>query len=210
MASSKIRLYGATSGFVELEAPAVAFDGTIVLPNDPSAIATEDFVDAAVAAIPAIAGIGSNVVTVIRTTDSAHSVASGGAADATGLSATITPSSSSSKILVLWSITGSTGNQSGISARCVRGSTNVGVGTNAGRTPIGSGMAPSTATAENSFGTASQVFLDSPGVATPVTYKLQVVNNLSTTQTILVNRNNNTLAYNPTAASSLTLIEVAA
>ena len=48
---SKIRLYGSTSGYVELAAPAIASDVTTVIPDE--AIATESYADSAASAAAA-------------------------------------------------------------------------------------------------------------------------------------------------------------
>ena len=92
---SKVRLYGDTSGFVDLKAPDVASNVTITLPNTTGPFATETYVDAAVAGVP---GIGSNVVvatlgTIFTTTSTTY--------QDTGLSATITPTAASSKVFAL-------------------------------------------------------------------------------------------------------------
>ena len=85
MSGSKIRLYGSTSGYVELEAPAVGDDGVLVLPT-----AADGF---------GAAGIGSNVVqTFFNTTFTTTSTSF---VDVTGFTATITPTSNTSKVLVL-------------------------------------------------------------------------------------------------------------
>ena len=101
---SKVRLYGDTSGFVDLKAPDVAGDVTITLPNTSGPFATETYVDAAVAAIPDIAGIGSNVVTVVNT--ASQTINTGTFTDLTGMSLSFTPSSATSKVLLLAQIGG--------------------------------------------------------------------------------------------------------
>ena len=96
---SKVRLYGNTSGYVDLQAPDVAGDVTITLPNATGPFALESYVDAAVAAIPAIAGIGSNVVQAVKT--DTFTTTSTSYVDVTDLEVTITPSSNTSKILLI-------------------------------------------------------------------------------------------------------------
>ena len=99
---SKVRLYGDTSGFVDLKAPDVASNVTITLPNTTGPFATETYVDDEIAAIPAIAGIGSNVVQGETTTD--FTTSSTSSVDWTGVTATITPSSATSKVLIFVSV----------------------------------------------------------------------------------------------------------
>jgi hypothetical protein len=151
------------------------------------------------------------VVTVSLSTFFSVSVASQAGADITGLSTTITPTSASSKILVLWSLTGGTLTsfvEGVISGRIVRDSTNVGVGTEAGRTPIGAGMLI-VASDNANFAQANQSFVDSPATTSQLTYKLQVVNNTNGNHTFVVNRAASTTANAPTAFSTITLMEVA-
>jgi hypothetical protein len=81
---------------VDLQAPDVAGDVTITLPNATGPFALESYVDAAVAAIP---GIGSNVVQAVKT--DTFSTSSTTFADVTGLSVTITPTSATAKVLVI-------------------------------------------------------------------------------------------------------------
>lgn len=48
---SKVRLYGDTSGFVDLKAPDVASNVTITLPNTTGPFATETYVDSEIGAV---------------------------------------------------------------------------------------------------------------------------------------------------------------
>jgi hypothetical protein len=84
----------------------------------------------------------------------------------TGLTVTITPSSTSSKILVLVSQNGvfKTGN-TGVNCKLVRGATDLSVfATAAGLT---------SSTADNGVGSVSCFFLDSPATVAATTYKTQ-------------------------------------
>ena len=63
------------------------------------AIASEDYVDAEIATIPVLAGIGSNVVHAIRTTT--FSTTSTSYTDWTDVEVTITPTTATSKVLVI-------------------------------------------------------------------------------------------------------------
>jgi len=94
--------------------------------------------------------------------------------DVTGLSVSITPSSSSSKILVLFQISGS---QNVASSRAyvklMRDSTGIDLGAPAGsRTPALGGFS----SADNSIPSApvSGSFLDSPATTSSTTYKIQL------------------------------------
>lgn len=54
---SKIRLYGSTSGYVDLAAPDVADDATLTLPTGADAIASEAYVTSAISS--ALSGVAS-------------------------------------------------------------------------------------------------------------------------------------------------------
>ena len=95
----------------------------------------------------------------------------------TGLSATITPSSTSSKILVQYSIF--LGQEASYNAftRILRGSTEIGNGTSEAGRPVGNSMV--TGYTQSGFdiywvGCASNSFLDSPATTSATTYKIQI------------------------------------
>jgi hypothetical protein len=88
MAGSKIRLYGSTSGYVELEAPAVGDDGVLVLPTAAGGFGP--------------AGIGSNTVGAENTGTFATSSTS--FVTVTSVTVSITPTSATSKVFVLANI----------------------------------------------------------------------------------------------------------
>jgi hypothetical protein len=92
-------------------------------------------------------------------------------ADVTGLSVSITPSSASSKILVVTHLyQGASVGASNFFGRIVRNSTTIAVGDTAGsRTPV-SVYGP--AVASEPMG--SMMFLDSPATTSSVTYKIQI------------------------------------
>lgn len=133
---------------------------------------------------------------------------SGTFVDITGFNASITPSATSSKILVNCSINyGGTGNLYG-ATRLLRGSTAIGVGASAGsRTP---------ATVFTSSGDLSKAvnsavqFLDTPSTTSSTTYKLQVT--LNSGQTFKLNSEGENIdnAANHRTISTITLMEVLA
>jgi hypothetical protein len=143
----------------------------------------------------ALPGIGSNVGQAVKT--DAFSTASGTFVDVTGLSVTITPSSDTSKILVLYSVnigTGATDDAFTV-IQLVRDATVVNAGLDG--TALFWGHNRSAITAAGNF-------VDSPATASAVTYKVQV-KKVGTT-TAYVNRN----ADPKILVSSLICIEVAA
>tara|TARA_R110000803_G_scaffold200403_1_gene264746 strand:+ start:476 stop:997 length:522 start_codon:yes stop_codon:yes gene_type:complete len=129
-----------------------------------------------------------------------------------GLSASITPSSSSSKILV--QVQANTGGSAGFSmkTRLMRDSTAIHIGDAAGSRPRASTENTgtySTNTNYNSF-PVSIIFLDSPSTTSAVTYKVQYA--VYGSFTVYINRSGsdlNTSEYDARTASSITLMEVA-
>ena len=125
-------------------------------------------------------------------------------ADITGLSATITPSSSSNKILVearLYLSAGTGGGTSAAKLNFVRGSTNIGQ-------PSGSTshMATFYSWGSNNYmDTKTMSFLDSPATTSATTYKIQMGAD-GTAATLYLNRYYNSNNY--TGISTLTLYEV--
>lgn len=206
---SKVRLYGDTSGFVDLKAPDVASNVTITLPNTAGPFATETYVDAAVAAIPEIAGIGSNVVETVKT--DTFSTTSATFVTVTGLTATITPSSATAKVLIIAQVVigeGKNDNDMGM-VKVTRGGTDIYQGDAAGsrtRTVFGGYSRTPIADRINSH---SVVYLDSPATTSATTYEVEMSS--PTTAPVYINRSYDDTDNNRTArgASSITVIEVA-
>jgi hypothetical protein len=162
------------------------------------------------------AGIGSNVVQTVKT--DTFTTSSTSMTDITGYTVTITPTSDTSKILVFMDLAiapaGGGGDQRP-AMRLLRGSTAIYEGAAEGSRGLYMASFVNAGVSETTqFDTQSVlyrvggVFLDSPGVDTAVTYKVQVRTNAGT---VFINRSvNDTDNVNtPRAASSLTVIEVA-
>ena len=118
----------------------------------------------------------------------------------TGLSVSITPTSTSSKILVLYNVIGSADiANSGVQFRLLRGSTSVYTNDSGDKTFQGSSV--------NAFGYVGFAgqFLDSPSTTSATTYKFQFLNSAGTTS--YINRSQNGTQLSP---SSITVMEVAA
>jgi len=121
--------------------------------------------------------------------------------DITGLSASITPASTGSKILIEASIFASTGGNVAM-FNIVRGSTNI-------AQPSGSATYSGTMhsyVGSNSMHSMNLSFLDSPNTTSSTTYKIQVRS--SNLLLVAINRYNGSDDYH--AISTLTLTEVAA
>jgi hypothetical protein len=153
-----------------------------------------------------------SVIQVVSTlkTNSFTSTATG-FNDVPGLSATITPSSTNSKIMVIANVTG--GGQSGtthIQLKLLRNSTDIAIGDQ------GSGSTIRATTHIPVFRETDSVYnhpmfvLDSPNTTSAVTYKVQFRNNNSS-GTIYINRTQGEGGANTsTTVSSITLMEIAA
>lgn len=178
---SSLTILGDTSGSIVLDAPAVAGSSTITLPTTGGTIRTTRTPGSTLQVVSA------NLVTVATTTSTSF-------VD-TGLTATITPTSSSSKILIFVTASGlekpSVANES-ISLSLVRNSTNIFGQTNIMYSP----------TAMYFVCESNMTYLDSPATTSATTYKLQFRSRLG--NTVKINQDNN---YD---YSSITLMEIAA
>jgi hypothetical protein len=129
--------------------------------------------------------------------------------DVTGLSVSITPSSTTSKILVLVDMVGSA--SPGVVAMfgvLVRDSTQIALGDAAGSRTRTSGFLQ--AANADSVSMMSLNFLDSPATVSALTYKMQIAANAAST--VAVNRSvtdANAAAYGRTA-STITVMEISA
>jgi len=153
------------------------------------------------------------VVSTTKTDTFSASVATGAfTSNITGLEATITPRSTSSKILVQISVDGASSQAYGhLGYQLLRDGSPVGVGDAAGsREPL---------TAQNlNFGSdnsdmssASKIFLDSPNTTSSVTYGIKIHNQYGATATLYVNRSSSDLdlVRRGRSISTITLMEVA-
>ena len=190
-----VRLNGATSGYTELSAPAVAGITTMTMPT---ASGTLDRLERA-----------GNILQVVTASTSTEVVITDDTMTDTGLSATITPSSTSSKILILISQTyriqreGS--NFGGINV--LRGSTTIhdGVKNTGGGFEFGNAFEGSDLTNVSS-GRADITFVDSPSTTSATTYKTQGANNTTADSPVFTFQIGGTVSD---STSYITLMEIA-
>ena len=160
---------------------------------------------------------GGKLLQTVQTVKTDHySVTNTAVSDVTGMSVTITPSSSSSKILILCELQwGDDGNgYSGF--KLIRGSTNIGQSTaldseNAANTQDTAFCAMSTQAQDTyKVNNTSFNFLDSPSTTSATTYKLQIVTWTSTT--FHLNRPNSigNARYTMSGTSTITAMEIGA
>jgi len=161
-------------------------------------------------------GAGAVLQVVATTKTSVFSTSSTGTVDITGLSATITPTSASSKILVMVKLmTGNSGAQNtGFTFQLFRDSTQINLGDASGSRARGfSGSEEGIST--NSYGLYqtydySTQFLDSPASTSALTYKISVA--LTNTNTFYINSTASDIDSSafPRGTSNIILMEIAA
>ena len=172
-------------------------------------VATESYVDAEIAAIPEIAGIGSNVVQTVKT--DTFTTTSSSYTTVTGLSATITPTSNTAKVLIIVQVTHAM-SAAGVGYghfRVAGGNATTYVGDASGSRIRGVFGGGSELTNTISALSETIVYVDSPASASATTYQLEV--RTASTGSVHINRSQNDgdNAFNNRGASSITLIEVA-
>ena len=199
-----IRLNGSTSGYTEIDAPAVAGSNTLVLPTGNGS--SGQFLQTNGSGALSWAG-GGKILQVVQTvkTDT-FSVASTSYTDITGLSASITPASSGSTILVIVDAKLSNSSADASMLKLLRNSTDIYIGDAAGsriRASTSSGFA------SNEINNTIAFYLDSPSTTSSITYKTQVRSQSGTAYLNRMSTDTDNGIFARTA-SSITLIEVAA
>lgn len=157
---------------------------------------------------------GSVIQTVQTYKTDIFSTTSESLVDITGLSATITPTSTSNKILVFLNLcVGSSTNTSRTMIQLMRGSTNIGIGDDGGGNRTRSISTefqpqPDSNGVKNNTDIRQHTFLDSPASTSALTYKVQIE---GTAQTVYVNRTGEHANADVVSigTSSLTLMEIA-
>jgi len=181
-----IVLVGSTSGSITLQEPAVAGTTVLTLPAVTGTVLTTTSPKA------------GNVLQVVQTTTNTETQSTSASyIDITNLTASITPTSSSSKILVLVSVNGLTKRDQNTSGnlQLVRGSST-------SLMVFGGKFGFTGTTANNAVGGASLEYLDSPATTSATSYKVQV-KNTDATGSVRVN-------WDAESYSSITLLEIAA
>lgn len=185
-----IVLVGSTSGSVTLQEPAVAGSTVLTLPAVSGTVLTTTSPKA------------GNVLQVVYAQTTTRTVGTSTSyVDISGLTASITPSSSSSKILVLINYSLGTASSSGSESPCsvnlVRGSTQVYEITRA------IDLRAATLSSEsNMYFSGGFTYLDSPATTSSTTYKCQVKQNAAFGRSYDVSAGS--------SPSSITLLEIAA
>lgn len=161
---SPLRLNGSTSGYSQIDPPAVANDQIFTLPGTGGTLDRLNRV--------------GNILQVVQSTYTTNTSITSTSFTDTGLSATITPSSTTSKILVCANfnaLVSHTANTANAAIQLLRGSTVIysllNGANNNGFLSINAGVGASSAL--YILSTASLKYLDSPATTSAVTYKTQ-------------------------------------
>ena len=136
-----------------------------------------------------------NILQVVNATYSTEATRSSSTYADTGLTASITPSSNSSKILALVNMAGlgKTTNETYVRLQLLRGASVLAL-----FEAVGGATATS---ATNYFGSSSICYLDSPATTSSTTYKVQFMSNNNVASVVICGNN---------CVSTMTLLEVAA
>jgi len=166
-----LRLNGSSSGYVELDVPAAAGSHTLTLPDGGGS--SGQYLQTNGSGGLSWAGAGK-ILQVRQTFKSdTFTTASTTYTDLTGLSVSITPASTSNNILIFYYINGSNttaGNT--VAFQLVRNSTSIAVGDSDGN----KGQATNRFQVSDIYHTfsTSACYLDSPGLTSSITYKVQI------------------------------------
>ena len=183
-----VKLLSSSGGSVTLDVPVTASNFALTLPAANGTVLTTTS--------PKV----GNVIQVVYGSTTTQVESSYSTATDLGLSASITPSSSSSKILVLVSANGlgTRNNATYWDGYLVRGSTNIGAFCNYMTSFTGG---------QNTFGAGSLCVLDSPATTSSTTYKLQGIRRTGSDNCIF---NISTSNAGTGTISTITLLEIAA
>jgi hypothetical protein len=199
---SSVVISGDTSGAITLAAPAVAGTNTITLPALTGTVA-----------LTSQTGKVLQVVSTNKTDTFSTTAGTGSPATITGLSASITPSSTSNKVLILANFGQISANgDSTFGIFMFRNGTKIDAGDAAGSRAVGSiagGIAGGGGTWRGFSG--SIMFLDSPSSTSSVSYTFSLGGNGSSV--IYLNqdgRDNNVANDSTRTPSTITLMEIAA
>ena len=154
------------------------------------------------------------VVSTAKTDTFTASTTSGIFVDVTGLAASITPRSSSSKILVQVHI--AMGVDSSLDRpqyfQIKKDGSPVAIGdASEVRMRVSGGSSSNNSQTERIMSNSSMAYLDSPASASPLTYSVAVTHEISGSSTVYVNRSqlDDNEVYTPRGISTITLLEVA-
>jgi len=215
---SSVVISGDTSGAITLAAPAIAGTNTLTLPANTGTVITTA---SSGQSIPKAALPTGSVLQVVQTvkTDTASANPVSAYADISGMSASITPTSASSKILAMFTLNFSAyaalGNGQAIAFRLVRDSTAIFIGDSAGSRTRGFTSIRNYDQMRFDMLSTTGIYLDSPNTTSSTTYKMQWFKPFDldgNSNIIYLNRSyeDNDSSQRVRGASSIILMEIAA
>ena len=206
---SKVVIQGNASGTgnFTIAAPNSNTDRTFNLPDEAGTVVTTAGLPSGL--ITASDLPSGSVLQVLSTTKTdTFSSSSSSWTDITGLSVSITPNSTSSKVLVMYSVVTSENNQSFPILRLVRDSTAIASGDSYASSKLGTTVAYGGGQV-NTITTQSTQYLDSPSTTSATTYKVQIIATASVAHYINRNQRDDGYYYEPRTVSSITVMEIA-
>jgi hypothetical protein len=183
--ANPIKLNGSTSGAITISAPAVAGTNTLTLPANTGTVITTA---SSGQVIPKAALPTGSVLQVVQSSYNTQATTTSSTFSDTGLSASITPTSSTSKILVLYSL-----------GYLLQDTNLGGVQLLRGATVLQTSVRSTGSTTHASY--LSNEYLDSPATTSSTTYKIQFAKNTG---------NAFVTCWNSEQPSTMTLLEIAA
>lgn len=160
------------------------------------------------------ANLGAVLQVVQFWTDATTLISSTGSFQNLGVSASITPTATSSKILVVYNVTLGVQNNSQMVVRLLRSGTVIGASNQSGGSRnLGSSVhtGGSNYSPQHQVGTSGMTFLDTPNTTSALTYSLQVRTRNDQNYRVRLNAAEelNTFSYQTLGVSTITLYEIA-
>jgi hypothetical protein len=158
-----------------------------------------------------VTGFGKvlQVVSTAKTDTWSSSLTSGAEADVTGLSLSITPSSTSSKILIMASVNGHNGAEGGLGVLITESGTMISpLPDSAGNKGNGKVHSNDIGLTNSEINTTTNFqILHSPSSTSALTYQVRIINYSTTTRTVYLNRPSGTVRIY--GVSTITAMEIA-
>jgi hypothetical protein len=191
----------------------LSYSGTAWVP----AVNTASIVNANVTGVKLATGAVIQVVGAAKTDTQSTGLASGGTTAISGLSASITPLSTSSRIVVSVDVTGSVATIGGVESGTgfglilKRGGTAISIGNSDGsRTRVSGNISQNPGSSGFRLSSGAFTVVDSPSTTSSITYTVDILNTMENTQTMFVNRQavDDDAARTARGVSRITLMEV--
>ena len=183
-----------------------------------SAVTSAKIADGTIASGDLASGVGGKILQVVSTTktdtfsESISGTAGSESGDVTGLTVSITPSSTSNKVLILLNLNCNLNATTAVFAKLYRGGSALDGATGDAASNRFRASASSIINNISVMENINSVFLDSPSSTSSLTYSVRFAHSKSSSQTIYVNRGDGDgdNGYIARAMSSITAIEVSA